>query len=388
MVYEASDLVYQLLNFEFMRAINLTSTTISVILICFMLSACREDNPTSEVMLPSNLTLEVNLDNNVEGKVNAIASADAANFYSFTFKDEYIESDDGTASYTFQESGSFEIIARAHATQDEYVQTSQTVNISFSSPINGSDSGYKTPTSYNGYNLIWNEEFEGTELSESDWNFEIGTGNNGWGNNELQYYLDRNTRIENGRLIIEAKTESVEGRSYTSSRLTTEGKQSFQYGRIDIRAKMPFGQGIWPALWMLGGNFRSAGWPFCGEIDIMEMVGGNVTGGGDHVVHGTVHWDNNGQYANFGDSKIMPEPLANAFHVYTIIWDETEIVWYIDDIRYNTIDITPSALSEFHQPFFFIVNVAVGGNWPGSPNASTRFPQFMEVDYIRVFQAE
>lgn len=361
-------------------------------LMVILLNACREDEPASDVLLPSSIELEVSLDEEVEGKVDVTVTATSANFYSFDFGVDdatYVESEDGIASFTYSEAGQYVITARAHALQDEFVETSENVEIAFTVPTvitqNG-DSGYRTPTSYDGYTLVWNEEFVGTSLSDADWNYELGTGSSGWGNNELQYYQEENATVDGGRLTIEAREEVVQGSNYTSARLTTEGKKEFQYGRIDIRARAPYGQGIWPALWMMGSNFSTAGWPFCGEIDIMEMVGGVVDGGGDDVVHGTVHWDNDGQYANYGDSKTMPAPLANAFHVYSIIWDENEIAWYIDDVRYNVIDITPPALSEFHQPFFFIVNVAVGGNWPGDPDATTTFPQYMDVDYIRVFQ--
>ncbi|MFK7906184.1 MAG: Calx-beta domain-containing protein, partial [Chitinophagales bacterium] len=158
-------------------------------------------------------------------------------------------------------------------------------------PIEIPTTGYTTPMSYTGRTLVWNDEFEGSSLS-SNWTHEIGTGNSGWGNNELQYYRAENTTIQNGLLVIEAKKESFGGRAYTSSRLVTQGKQSFQYGRIDIRAAMPKGQGLWPALWMLGDSFATTGWPSCGEIDIMEMVGGNTVN--DATTHGTIHWDDEG----------------------------------------------------------------------------------------------
>ena len=245
--------------------------------------------------------------------------------------------------------------------------------------------GYTTPTSYDGYTLAWQDEFSGATLS-GDWTHEIGTGSNGWGNNELQYYRKENTSMVDGFLVITAKKESFGGRSYTSSRIITQGNQSFQYGRIDIRALLPQGQGIWPALWMLGDSFSTVGWPACGEIDIMEKIGGE---GNENEVHGTLHWDNNGSHActcEQGNQYTLSNGIfADEFHVFTIIWDANAIKWYVDDQLYKTVDITPAALSEFHQKFFFIFNVAVGGNWPGSPDNTTQFPQRMIVDYVRVF---
>lgn len=246
--------------------------------------------------------------------------------------------------------------------------------------------GYSTPETYAGYTLAWSDEFNGTSLS-SDWTHEIGTGNSGWGNNELQYYRSENTTVKDGYLIIQAKKESYMGRQYTSSRIITQGNKSFKYGRIDIRATLPFGQGIWPALWMLGSNFSTVGWPYCGEIDIMEMVGGS---NGDNTVYGTLHWDNNGSYActcdQGNDYSLSSGIFANEFHVFSLIWDNQKIQWYVDDNLFKTVDITPADLSEFQNEFFFIFNVAVGGNWPGNPSASTQFPQQMVVDYVRVFQ--
>jgi len=204
-----------------------------------------------------------------------------------------------------------------------------------------------------------------------------------WGNNELQYYQEDNTSIIDGNLVIEARRQTLESSNYTSSRLITRGKQSFQYGRVDIRAVMPKGQGMWPALWMLGSNISQVSWPSCGEIDIMEMIGGEER---DKVVHGTAHWDQGG-HVYYGQSMSNASgKLSEEYHVYSIIWDEQSIRWFFDDINYNTIDITPEALSAFHDDFFFIMNIAVGGNWPGSPDNTTLFPQWMIVDYIRVFQ--
>lgn len=241
--------------------------------------------------------------------------------------------------------------------------------------------GYSTPDNYAGMTLVWRDEFDGPAIS-SDWTFEIGTGNNGWGNNELQYYRQENASIVNGNLVIEARNEAFGGRNYTSSRMITQGAQSFKYGRIDIRAALPQGQGIWPALWMLGDNFSSVGWPACGEIDIMELLGHLPS-----TVYGTVHWESNGQHADYGGNTTLNSgTFSDEFHVFSIVWDANSIRWLLDDVQFHVIDTTPSDLSEFQEKFFFIFNVAVGGNWPGNPDATTPFPQRMIVDYVRVFQ--
>ena len=245
------------------------------------------------------------------------------------------------------------------------------------------ETGYSTPDSYDGMTMVWSDEFDGPEINSNNWTFEVGTGNGGWGNNELQYYQEDNTSIIDGNLVIEARRQTLESSNYTSSRLITRGKQSFQYGRVDIRAVMPEGQGIWPALWMLGSNHLQVGWPTCGEIDIMEMIGGEER---DNVVHGTAHWNQDG-HVSYGQSMTnVSGKLSEEYHVYSIIWDEQSIRWYFDDVNFNTIDITPAALSAFHDDFYFIMNVAVGGVWAGSPDNTTLFPQWMIIDYIRVFQ--
>ena len=243
--------------------------------------------------------------------------------------------------------------------------------------------GYTTPSRYPGMALVWSDEFDGDHLDTTHWNYE--TGGDGWGNNELEFYQKQNTTVQEGYLIIKAKKESAGNRIYTSSRLTTQGKRVFQYGRIDIRALLPKGQGMWPALWMLGSSVSSVGWPKCGEVDIMEMIGG---GGKDSTVYGTAHWDNAGVHASYGghQSIVNGKLFADEFHVFSIIWTTTAITWYLDDVQYQVIDITPAELSELRSQFFFIFNVAVGGDWPGNPDASTVFPQRMVVDYIRVFQ--
>ena len=246
------------------------------------------------------------------------------------------------------------------------------------------ESGYETPNVYDGMNLVWSDEFDGESLNLENWTYETGNGTQGWGNFELEYYTNQNDRLVDGNLVIEAREESRNGFNYTSSRIITQNNIEVRYGRIDIRAVMPYGKGLWPALWMLGANFKSVGWPACGEIDIMEMVGGGV---GDSEAHGTVHWNSFGTNAKYGGSTILESGILNdEFHVYSIEWDASKITWYLDDKQYHVIDTTPQELSAFRESFFFIFNVAVGGNWPGSPDASTVFPQWMIVDYVRVFQ--
>lgn len=245
--------------------------------------------------------------------------------------------------------------------------------------------GFNSPSSYDGMTMVWEDQFEGNSLDIASWTHETGTGNNGWGNNELQSYRSNNTTLQDGHLIITAKEESVGGSNYTSSRIISKDKKTFRYGRIDIRAVLPRGQGIWPAVWMLGSNFETVGWPASGEIDIMEMIGGN---GRDNTVHGTVHWQNAGQHANFGGSNSLSSGVFNdEFHVFSIEWDATQIKWLLDGQQYHVISTTPSELDEFRRNFFFILNLAVGGNWPGSPNSTTSFPQHLIVDFVRVFQS-
>ncbi len=235
------------------------------------------------------------------------------------------------------------------------------------------------------YELIWAEAFDSTGLPDTEtWNFETGGG--GWGNNELEYYKadSSNAYVEDGTLVITARKESYGGREYTSARITTKDKFEFQYGKIEARMRLPYGQGIWPAFWMLGENITEAGWPACGEIDIMEMIGGQ---GRENTVHGTVFWDHNGSNANYGQPYSLPTGIfADTFHLFTVEWTPQSIRWFVDGKQFNVIDITSSPLSEFHNEFFVILNLAVGGNWPGSPDATTQFPQHLEVDYIRVYK--
>ncbi len=230
------------------------------------------------------------------------------------------------------------------------------------------------------WNLIWSDEFNGSAIDDSKWTHELGTGDWGWGNNELQYYTasTNNSFVSNSELHILAKEQVINTSNYSSARIVTKDKFSFQYGKVEGRMKLPAGQGLWPAFWMLGQNISSVGWPQCGEIDIMEHVSNNS------YVNGTAHWNNNGHvyYGGLYNTNIAD------YHVYSIIWNASSIRYFVDGNIYYTQNILNNVNSteEFHNDFFFILNLAVGGNWPGIPDASTVFPAEMVVDYVRVYQ--
>ena len=348
-------------------------------------ASCTGTEVEPEAQLPENLTVDITLASNVRGKVDVKANAQKVNYYSVLFGSGttgvLVESSTGNASHTFDKPGKYPIRVRAHSTATAFIEKIDSVLIDEA----GLQDGYNTPISYTGYNLVWADEFNGSELDMGSWSYNVGRGNGGWGNNESQYYTEgtNNCVVKDGRLIITAKRENVANAEYSSARIVTQGKKEFQYGRIDMRAKLPKGQGIWPALWMLGSNITSAGWPACGEIDIMELVG--------HIpntVYGTAHWGSSfpSTYRT-GQISLPAGEFDDQYHVFTIIWEQNQIKWYMDDKAFHT--ITPSntgSIYPFNNKFFFIFNVAVGGNWPGYPDGTTVFPQTMEVDFVRVFQ--
>jgi len=371
-----------------MLVLNFKYISLRLVLLAFILfTSCKAENIDSSI--PTNLVVEINALDDGSGTVEVMATANNATSFEFYPGDNISEdpllNTTGIFSYTYTTTGLYLSETRAYGTSGKYlskeIQLSVQVGTDTCVPSNPVD-GYKTPLCYNDMNLVWQDEFNGSVLNSVNWTHELGPA---CCNNELQYHREENTSVAGGYLTIEARKEDFGGRNYTSSRFVTKNKQTVKYGRIDIRAKLPRGQGLWPALWMLGSNIDQVGWPACGEIDIMEMVGGDATGR-DNTSHGTIHWDDNG-HSSYGDHYTLSSGIFNdKFHVFTIIWDSSSITWYVDDVQFVTADITPAALSEFHQNFFFIFNVAVGGNWPGSPDATTVFPQQMVVDYVRVFQ--
>ena len=248
-----------------------------------------------------------------------------------------------------------------------------------------------------GWRLVWADEFNrpaGTPVDPAKWNVE--TGGWGWGNRELQYYTDSTLNVVHdgrGNLAITASRQRIPGLAcwygacrYTSARINTGGKFEKLYGRFEARIKVPRGQGLWPAFWMLGNNFKQVGWPSCGEIDIMEHIGREP-----RTVYGTVHGPGYSGADGIGAGYTFSEDLADKFHVFAVEWEPNEIRWYVDGILYHT--VTPDKLPAgapwvFNRPFFLILNLAVGGYWPGYPDESTRFPQRMLIDYVRVYDRE
>ena len=234
--------------------------------------------------------------------------------------------------------------------------------------------------------LVMQDEFDVNGApSSATWGYDIGTGINGWGNNELEYYTSRpeNVKVENGMLKITAIKESYLGSSYTSARILTKGKFTQKYGRFEARIKMPYGQGIWPAFWLLGDNSDVVTWPQCGEIDIMEFRGQAPT-----VTNGSLHGPGySGAFAITKSYTLQNDRFDTDFHIFGIEWGPDYINYYVDDVLYN--QITPNDANGewvFDHPFYIIINLAVGGSFVGSPNNQTSFPQTMLVDYVRVYQ--
>jgi beta-glucanase (GH16 family) len=367
-----------------MKVFKYSRIAAGLFLLAFLLAFCNNNNNNTNTLDPSNLTVQVLSVDNESGLVKIQANAEnTVEFQLFigTATTAAHVNTTGYFEYTFAGEGQYDIAIRAYGESGKYVKETRVITISAVQVVPVPlDSGYFSPTSYDGYNLVWQDEFNGTSVNPDFWTFETG-GN--WSNNEQQYYRSENASVADDVLTIEARKENYGGKLYTSARMITQNKKIFKYGRVDIRALLPEGQGIWPALWTLGNNIGSVGWPKCGEIDIMEMIGGS---GRERTVYSTLHWDDNG-HASYGLSYTSTgKNFHEKYHVFSIVWDANEVRSYVDNQQYYVIDITPAALSEFHTDQFFIFNVAVGGIWPGYPDASTVFPTQLKVDYIRVFQ--
>jgi len=240
------------------------------------------------------------------------------------------------------------------------------------------------------WKLVWADEFDGPANHPPDpskWGYDLGHGRNGWGNQELENYTNsvQNVFLDGtGHLVIRALKD---GEGYTSGRIKTLGKFAATYGKIEARIKIPYGTGVWPAFWMLGADIETAGWPNCGEIDIMENIGREPS-----TVHGSVHGPGYSGAHPITGTYSLPKgrSLSDDFHVFAVVWTEGSIQFLIDDEPYE--EATPASVPGkrwvFDKPFFLLMNLAIGGNWPGPPDTSTKFPLEMIVDYVRVYQAQ
>jgi beta-glucanase (GH16 family) len=242
------------------------------------------------------------------------------------------------------------------------------------------------------WKLVWADEFDGDTLNTEKWSYQTGTGSdyglNGWGNNELQYYQEENVKVADGVMTITAKRENVASSQFTSGRIRTINMGDWTYGRFEFRAKMPVDQGLWAAIWMLPTDNDYGGWPSSGEIDIMEYLGHDTT-----RVHGTIHYGGPDDYQNRGTDYVTDGTAFNSkFHTFALEWEEGKLRWYVDGERFLNLGTgmwySSSAAfpAPFNRDFHLLINLAVGGNWPGSPDGSTVFPQDLAIDYVRVYQ--
>ncbi len=243
------------------------------------------------------------------------------------------------------------------------------------------------------WTLVWSDEFNQRFLDSTYWNYDVGTGTNGWGNNELQYYTDgENISFVDSCLVIDLRKQTVGASQYTSSRINTRKKMELEYGKIQARIKAPYSQAVWPAFWTLGANFEAVGWPACGEMDIFEMACGDFypDNRGDHTNFAVVHWTDEANFPMDTQSAVtIPGRMADDFHIFTLIWDENYLSFYFDTTTtpYLKVDITKPEMGAFHQPHSIVLDLALGGTgFAGSPDASTVLPQQLTVDWVRWYQ--
>lgn len=365
-----------------MQKLLLVARILVIAIILPAFSSCSKDDTTQEDY-QVDFAYDVDSDNPNKIILTNLSSGDYL----------YVEWDFGNGKTTGKITDKDQEQTIYYALQGEYEvtltlwgplnSTADTKSITKIITIEADDPDYIAPEG-----LIWSDEFNTSSVNPENWTFETGTGDWGWGNDELQYYTDGdNVEITDGKLVITAKKENdnKERGSYTSTRMVTMNKQEFTYGRIEIRAKLPYGTGVWPAIWMLGSNLGQVGWPACGEIDIMEYVGYQPD-----IVHSTVHTTAGSGGNGNGSSKSLPT-AEEAFHIYGLLWTEESLTFYIDSPE-NIVHVYAPAVKNdenwpFNKPHFFILNVAVGGTWGGVQGIDNSiFPQSMEIDYLRVYE--
>ncbi|ULQ55229.1 family 16 glycosylhydrolase [Flavihumibacter rivuli] len=347
-------------------------TTIAAISSLLVLVSCKKAGAEEVINdgSPTNLVIQVDNKNDGTGAVAFTATALNADSYKFEFGDgNSANNTTGTASHTYTKPGNNNFVVTVTASNS----SGKTIARSTQIMVNVATSG-------GGTGLVWSDEFETNGSPDPNkWVFEIGTGSNGWGNNELQYYTNRqdNAVVSNGVLRITAKKENFSGSAYTSSRMITKGKFEFKYGRVEARAKLPQGVGTWPAIWMLGANINAVGWPNCGEIDIMEHKGSEP-----NKIYGTLHYPGRSG-GNADGSFRMISNASSEFHVYSVDWTASHIKIYVDNQLIHS--FVNSGSVPFNHDFFIILNVAMGGTFGGSVDPAFSSSS-MEIDYIRVYK--
>ncbi|HMO61372.1 MAG TPA: family 16 glycosylhydrolase [Ferruginibacter sp.] len=345
----------------------LKNTTASFFLFCFLTaSSCKKDNSGPVNTAPTNLEITATVSTDGTGNVSFSATANNAVTYDFEYGDGVVlTGTNGNVTHRYTLTGTNTFTVRATAKSSTGATATKTISVTVTVTITA-------PV------LVWSDEFNTDGLpNPAKWGYDLGAG--GWGNNEAQYYTSRadNAVVINGSLKITLKKEAYSGSNYTSARLLTKDKFSFKYGRVEARAKLPAGGGTWPAIWMLGSNIGTVGWPACGEIDIMEHIGNDL-----NRIHGTLHYPGRfGGNAN-GSSRVIANATTE-FHIYSLDWSPTEIKISVDDQLIHT--VANSASIPFNHNFFIICNVAMGGNFGGIIDAGVTNAS-MEIDYIRVYQ--
>ncbi|OOQ59902.1 family 16 glycosylhydrolase [Mucilaginibacter pedocola] len=336
--------------------------TYIIIALVALLASCTKDENKSDPNKPSNIEIKYVSSTDNSGNVSFTVTATNAASYEFDFGNGvYQTSTTGTVTYKYPVAGVYTVKVTAKSSTGSVTTQSAQVNVSASET------------------LVWSDEFEKAGAPDpGNWGYDLGN-NNGWGNNELEYYTNssNNVIVADGKLKITLKKEAMAGFNYTSSRLLSKGKFNFKYGRVEFKAKLPSGRGTWPALWALGSNVDTTPWPACGEIDIMEHVGNQ-----QNKIFSTLHYP--GHSGGNGVSQTVMNPTASTeFHVYSLEWTDKQLKFAVDGVVYHT--FANDASTPFNANFFLIMNVAMGGNFGGEVDPSITSAT-MEVEYVRVYR--